>query len=146
MSANIDRLTFSWLVKLCDIFRSIKQSTQIAKFIEQLGRVLWVGSSQSDQSTRRENSLLISTIPSSSSSESSRPSYFLLKKPWEWGKHRLNSLIRLSYRCLQLFRKRLSEKVHATIPKGIVGGFEITVLLRNFERMAREAMDYVSER
>ena len=47
---------------------------------------------------------------------------------------------------LQLFRKRLSEKVHATIPKGIVGGFEITVLLRNFERMAREAMDYVSER
>ena len=40
----------------------------------------------------------------------------------------------------------MSEKVHATIPKGIVGGFEITVLLRNFERMAREAMDYVSER
>ena len=24
----------------------------------------------------------------------------------------------------QLFRERLSEKVHATIPKGIVGGFE----------------------
>ena len=46
---------------------------------------------------------------------------------------------------IQLFRKRLSEKVHATIPKGIVGGFEITVLHRNFERMAREAMDYVSE-
>ena len=44
---------------------------------------------------------------------------------------------------IQLFRKRLSEKVHATIPKGIVGGFEITVL---HERMAREAMDYVSER
>ena len=47
---------------------------------------------------------------------------------------------------IQLFRKRLSEKVHATIPKGIVGGFAITVLHRNFERMAREAMDYVSER
>ena len=46
---------------------------------------------------------------------------------------------------IQLFRKRLSEKVHATIPRGIVGGFEITVLHRNFERMAREAMDYVSE-
>ena len=30
-------------------------------------------------------------------------------------------------------------------PKGIVVGFEITVLHRNFERMAREAMDYVSE-
>ena len=24
---------------------------------------------------------------------------------------------------LQLFRERLSEKVHAAIPKGIVGGF-----------------------
>ena len=47
--------------------------------------------------------------------------------------------------CLQLFRERLSEKVHATIPKGIVGGFEITVLDRSFERMAREAIDYVSE-
>ena len=42
---------------------------------------------------------------------------------------------------IQLFRKRLSEKVHATIPIGIVGGFEITVLHRNFERMVREAMD-----
>ena len=50
-------------------------------------------------------------------------------------------------RCIQLFRKRLSEKVHTTttIPKGIVGGFEITVAHRNFERMARETMDYVSE-
>ena len=28
----------------------------------------------------------------------------------------------------QLFRERLSEKVHATIPKGIVGGFKLTVL------------------
>ena len=25
---------------------------------------------------------------------------------------------------MQLFRERLSQKVHATIPKGIVGGFE----------------------
>ena len=25
---------------------------------------------------------------------------------------------------IQLFRERLSEKVHATIPEGIVGGFE----------------------
>ena len=29
---------------------------------------------------------------------------------------------------IQLFRERLSEKVHATIPKGIVGGFEFTVI------------------
>ena len=35
--------------------------------------------------------------------------------------------------------------MHVTIPKGIVGGLEITVLHRNFERMARKAMDYVSE-
>ena len=32
---------------------------------------------------------------------------------------------------VQLFRERLSEKVHATIPKGIMGGFEFTVLQRN---------------
>ena len=30
--------------------------------------------------------------------------------------------------CIQLFQERLSEKVHATIPKGIAGGFEFTVL------------------
>ena len=48
----------------------------------------------------------------------------------------------LRLRDIQLFRKRLSEKVHATIPKSIVGCFEITVLHRNFERMARETMDY----
>ena len=29
---------------------------------------------------------------------------------------------------IQLFRERLSEKVHATIRKVIVGGFEFTVL------------------
>ena len=34
---------------------------------------------------------------------------------------------------IQLFRWRLSEKVHATIPKGIVGGFEFTVLQRNLK-------------
>ena len=30
-------------------------------------------------------------------------------------------------------RERLSATVHATIPKGIVGGFEFTVLQRNFK-------------
>ena len=34
---------------------------------------------------------------------------------------------------LQLFRERLSEKVHATIPKGIVSGFEITVFQRSLK-------------
>ena len=43
------------------------------------------------------------------------------------------------------FPKGLVYQMHATIPKDIVGGFEITFLHRNFERMAREAMDYVSE-
>ena len=43
--------------------------------------------------------------------------------------------------CIELFRKRLSEKVHATIPKGIVGGFWFTVFSEKFQRMAREAMD-----
>ena len=37
-------------------------------------------------------------------------------------------------------RKRLSEKVHQTIPKGIVGGFEFTVLQRNLKELARKAM------
>ena len=32
---------------------------------------------------------------------------------------------------IQLFRARLSDKVHATTPKGIVGGFEFTVFQRN---------------
>ena len=34
---------------------------------------------------------------------------------------------------IQLFRESLSEKVHATIPKGIVGGFEFAVLQRNLK-------------
>ena len=39
---------------------------------------------------------------------------------------------------IQLFRERLSEKVHATILKGIVGGFEFTVLPRNLKELARK--------
>ena len=42
--------------------------------------------------------------------------------------------------CIQLFRERLSEKLHATIPKGIVGGFEFTVLQRKLKELARKAM------
>ena len=41
---------------------------------------------------------------------------------------------------IQLFRERLSEKVHATIPKGIVGGFEFLVLQRKLKGLARKAM------
>ena len=35
---------------------------------------------------------------------------------------------------IRLFRERLSEKVHTTNPKGIVGGFEFTVLQRNLKK------------
>ena len=34
---------------------------------------------------------------------------------------------------IQLFRERLPEKVHTTIPKGIVRGFEFSVLQRNLK-------------
>ena len=34
---------------------------------------------------------------------------------------------------IQLFRERLSDKVHAKTPKGIVGGFECTVFQRNLK-------------
>ena len=46
---------------------------------------------------------------------------------------------------IQLFRKRLSEKVHATIPKGIVGGFEFTLLLRNLKERHERPWTYVCE-
>ena len=35
----------------------------------------------------------------------------------------------------------LSEKVHVTIPKCIVGGFEFSVLQRNLKELARKAME-----
>ena len=47
--------------------------------------------------------------------------------------------------CIQLFRERLSEKVHATIPKGIVGGFEGTVLQRNLKESYARPRTYVCE-
>ena len=42
--------------------------------------------------------------------------------------------------CIRLFRERLSEKVYTTILKGIVGGFEFTVLQRNLKELAQKAM------
>ena len=42
-----------------------------------------------------------------------------------------------------LVRERLSEKAHATIPKGIVGGFEFTVLQRNLEKWQERPWTYV---
>ena len=46
-------------------------------------------------------------------------------------------------RVLQLFREKLSEKVHATMPKGIVGGFEFTVLQRNLQEWHERPWTYV---
>ena len=42
---------------------------------------------------------------------------------------------------IQLFRERLSGKVHATILKGIVCGFEFSVFQRNLKQLARKAME-----
>ena len=46
---------------------------------------------------------------------------------------------------IHLFRERLLEKVHATIPRGIVGGFEFTVLQRNLKEWHRRPRTYVCE-
>ena len=42
---------------------------------------------------------------------------------------------------IQLFRERLSGKVHLTILKGIVGGFEFSCFQRNLKELARKAME-----
>ena len=42
---------------------------------------------------------------------------------------------------IQLFRERLSEKVHATIPKGNVGSFELSLLQRNLKEWHEMPMD-----
>ena len=45
--------------------------------------------------------------------------------------------------CIQLFQESLLEKVHATIPKGIVGDFELTVFQRNFKECQERPETYV---
>ena len=47
--------------------------------------------------------------------------------------------------CLQLFRERLSEKVHATMLKGIVGSTEVTVLQQNLKEWHERLCTYVLE-
>ena len=41
---------------------------------------------------------------------------------------------------IHLFRERLSGKVHATILKGIVGGFEFSFFQRNLKELAQKPM------
>ena len=47
------------------------------------------------------------------------------------------------YSPIQLFQEKLSEKVHATIPKGIVGGLKFTVLRRNLQEWHERPWTYV---
>ena len=47
--------------------------------------------------------------------------------------------------CIQLFQERWSEKVHATIPKGIVGDFEFTVFQKNFKEWHEKPWNYVCD-
>ena len=53
----------------------------------------------------------------------------------------MNSTKNKVYVCIQLFRERLSRKVHATILKGIAGGFEFSFFQRNLKELARKAME-----
>ena len=46
---------------------------------------------------------------------------------------------------VNLFREKLSKKVHATVPKGIVGGFEFLVLQRNLKELHKRPWTNVSE-
>ena len=58
-------------------------------------------------------------------------SFFRPDSSWRHCLHFCSLAYKLTHgRCsrIRLFRERLSEEVHATIPKGIVGGFEFTVL------------------
>ena len=45
---------------------------------------------------------------------------------------------------IQLFQEKLSEKVHTTIPKGIVGIFEFTVLQWNLKEWHERPWTYLS--
>ena len=57
---------------------------------------------------------------------------------WWWERRTSPKIIT----CIQLFRERLSENwVHATIPKGIVGGFEFSFVQRNLKELAGKAME-----
>ena len=52
-------------------------------------------------------------------------------------------IVIMGFVIIQLFRERLLEKVHATIPKGIVGGFEFTFLQRNLKEWHLRPWTYV---
>ena len=45
----------------------------------------------------------------------------------------------------QLFQERLSEKVYVKIPKGIMGGFEFTVLQIHLQEWYERPWNYVCD-
>ena len=49
------------------------------------------------------------------------------------------------YTSIQLFREKLSDKVHEATPKGIVGGFEFTVFQRNLKEWQERPWTCVCE-
>ena len=56
----------------------------------------------------------------------------------------LNQLFQLLHLVhIQLFRERLSDKVHATTPEGIVGGFEFTGFQRNLREWHERPWTYL---
>ena len=60
--------------------------------------------------------------------------------------HSLQSrYVPLSSFWIQLFWERLSDKVHAITPKGILGGFEFTVFQRNLKEWLERPWTYVCE-
>ena len=64
----------------------------------------------------------------------------VLKLPKNWQIFSRQATIAFGF-CIQLFREKMSQKVHGTIPKGIVGGFEFTVVQRSLKKRIREATD-----
>ena len=62
-----------------------------------------------------------------------------------WFSGKVTGYLGTEYRCIQLFRERLSEKVHATTPKGIVGGLEFTILQRNFKELHERPWTFTCE-
>ena len=95
----------------------------------------------------RWKSLSVASPPSCSGAFSPAVALFLGR----WNKAGKSVCLRMldRGRCttlhIQLFRESLSEKVHATIPKGIVSGYEFTVFQRNLKEWHERPWTYVCE-
>jgi len=72
----------------------------------------------------------------------------LVRTSWpnQTSQSRLSSQISLFINNIHPFQERLSGKVHATILKGIVGGFEFSVFQRKFERIGTKGRGNVFAR